>query len=88
MEGVVIYRKEVVMKLSDAQIFWWTPRVLACLFAIFVSLFALEVFGVGYGFWETSLAYLIHLVPVYLTAKRSSIRQLQPVMVDLTDYLT
>ena len=48
------------------RILFWTPRVLSILFALFVSLFALDVFGVGYSFWETVLALLIHLVPVYI----------------------
>ena len=45
---------------------FWTPRVLCIIFAVFLSLFALDVFGEGRGFWETALALLIHLVPVYL----------------------
>ena len=45
---------------------FWAPRVLAILFALFISIFALDVFGVGYSVWETILALLIHLVPVYL----------------------
>jgi hypothetical protein len=28
--------------------------------------FALDVFGEGYGFWEAVLALLIHLVPTYI----------------------
>lgn len=48
------------------RVLFWAPRVLGILFALFISLFALDVFGVGYGFWETILALLIHLVPVYL----------------------
>ncbi|MCL4859123.1 MAG: hypothetical protein KJZ93_06935 [Caldilineaceae bacterium] len=48
------------------RILFWAPRALGILFALFVSLFALDVFGVGYSFWETILALLIHLVPVYL----------------------
>ena len=42
---------------------FWTPRVLCVLFAVFVSVFALDVFGEGYGFWETIVALLIHLIP-------------------------
>jgi hypothetical protein len=45
---------------------FWTPRILCILFALFLSLFALDVFGEGYGFWEALLALLIHLTPVYL----------------------
>lgn len=45
------------------RILFWTPRVLALLFAGFISLFALDVFGAGYGFWEAIEAFLIHLIP-------------------------
>ena len=41
----------------------WTPRILCLLFAVFLSLFALDVFDQGYGFWETVLALLMHLIP-------------------------
>jgi len=44
----------------------WTPRVLGILFALFISLFALDVFGEAYGFWQTIAALLIHLAPTYL----------------------
>jgi hypothetical protein len=40
--------------------------VLGILFALFISLFALDVFGEGYSFWETIAALLIHLIPTYL----------------------
>ena len=45
------------------RILFWTPRILCILFAVFVSLFALDVFGEGYGFWEAILGFLIHLIP-------------------------
>jgi hypothetical protein len=48
------------------QVIFWSPRILGILFAVFISLFALDVFSEGYGFWETILALLIHLVPTYL----------------------
>lgn len=53
-------------QLMKQRILYWTPRVLSILFALFVSLFALDVFGMGYGFWGTFLALLIHLVPVFV----------------------
>ena len=40
-----------------------TPRILGILLALFVSVFALDVFGMRFGPWETFLALLIHLVP-------------------------
>lgn len=48
------------------RLLFWTPRVLGCLFALFVSIFALDVFGQGYGFWGTIVALLMHLIPVYV----------------------
>ena len=51
------------MKRPVKRLLFWTPRVLCILFAVFVSLFALDVFGEGYGFWGTMLALLMHLIP-------------------------
>ena len=45
---------------------YWTPRILCILFAIFLSLFSLDVFDGGLSFWEAILALLIHLLPVYV----------------------
>jgi hypothetical protein len=42
---------------------FWLPRALCILYAVFISLFALDVFGEGYGFWEMILGFLIHLIP-------------------------
>jgi len=44
----------------------WVPRILCILFAAFISLFAMDVFGQGAGFWKTFLALLIHLIPTFL----------------------
>ena len=54
------------MNASIKLVLFWTPRVLCILFAMFLSLFALDVFSEGYGFWQTILALLKHLVPVYI----------------------
>lgn len=45
------------------HILFWTPRVLAILFAGFISIFAFDVFDGGTNFWGTILALLIHLIP-------------------------
>ncbi len=45
------------------KVLFWSPRVLGVLFAIFISLFALDVFMEGYGFWEMIIALLMHLIP-------------------------
>lgn len=54
------------MRSSMKQIVFWAPRLLAAFFAIFISLFALDVFGEGYGFGETILALFMHLIPTVI----------------------
>lgn len=44
----------------------WTPRILGIIIALFITLFAFDVFGTGAGFWKTFLALLGHLVPTFL----------------------
>ncbi|MDD5326228.1 MAG: hypothetical protein PHY02_00245 [Phycisphaerae bacterium] len=51
------------MEKAMRRAIFWGPRVLCILFAVFVSLFALDVFDAGYSFWKTILALLIHLIP-------------------------
>ena len=48
------------------QFLFWSPRVLTILFALFLSLFALDVFEEGYGLWETVLALFMHLIPTWI----------------------
>jgi hypothetical protein len=57
-----ILRVELVMTRSK-PILYWTPRLLGLLAAVFLSLFALDVFGAGHGFWGTLLALSMHLIP-------------------------
>ena len=51
------------MKKPVKRAVYWIPRILCLLFAVFISLFALDVFSEGYGFWETIVALVMHLVP-------------------------
>jgi hypothetical protein len=51
------------MKTSTKRFLLWTPRILCLLFAGLISLFALDVFEENDGFWNTTLALLMHLVP-------------------------
>lgn len=51
------------MEESVKRFLFWTPRIFCIAFAVFVSLLALDVFGEGYSFFETILAFLIHLIP-------------------------
>jgi hypothetical protein len=44
---------------------FWTPRVLCILFALFLSLFALDVFEERRSIWVSMPDFLIHLLPTY-----------------------
>lgn len=54
------------MNKGMKQIFIWAPRVLCILFALFLSLFALDVFSENRGVGQQIIGLLIHLVPVYV----------------------
>ncbi len=42
---------------------YWLPRVLAILFALFISLFALDIFDMHLDFWGTLVGLAMHLIP-------------------------
>jgi len=54
------------VNIYTKRLLFWTPRVLGILFAIFISIFALDVFGEGYSLGETVVALLIHLIPTLI----------------------
>ncbi len=41
----------------------WIPRSVAIVFVLFVSMFALDVFGASYTLAETLIALFMHLIP-------------------------
>ncbi len=45
------------------RILFWAPRALGIAFALFISIFALDVFDEGHGPWNTLLALAMHLIP-------------------------
>jgi hypothetical protein len=54
------------MTRAAKDLLFWTPRVLTIAFILFLGLFALDVFGEGYGFWGTLAALLMHLIPNFV----------------------
>jgi len=48
------------------MVLFWAPRILCIAFAVFLSMFALDVFGEGLGLWKTILALVMHLIPTWL----------------------
>lgn len=45
---------------------YWTPRVLAILYTLFITLFALDAFSQGYRLQDAILAFIIHLLPTFV----------------------
>ena len=51
------------------QLLYWAPRALTIVFALFLAIFALDVFSEGRGFWNTLFALTMHLLPnIFLLA--------------------
>jgi hypothetical protein len=45
------------------RLLYWSPRILGIIFAAFISLFTLDVFGEGYSAAQTISALAMHLIP-------------------------
>lgn len=43
----------------------WTLRVLLILMILFFALFSLDVFDEGQGFWDTTVAFMMHNIPSF-----------------------
>jgi hypothetical protein len=64
--GVVFRAKKSGTRTLAQQLLYWAPRVLCIVTAMFISLFALDVFNEGQGFWGTAVALLMHLIPTFI----------------------
>ena len=53
------------MKKKVGKWLYWTPRILAIAYILFLALFSFDVFGNGYGFWLTLAGFLIHNIPSF-----------------------
>ena len=54
------------MSRLQGRLLFWPPRILAIVFTGFISMFALDVFGEQLGFWRTTIALVIHLIPTWI----------------------
>ncbi|HVP46439.1 MAG TPA: hypothetical protein VMT32_07645 [Bryobacteraceae bacterium] len=64
--GVVYFFAKSSGRKPAYQLLYWAPRVLCIVFTLFISMFALDVFGEGRGFWQTLVALTMHLIPTFL----------------------
>jgi hypothetical protein len=44
----------------------WLPRILAILFIIFISMFALDIFEMGLTGWDVVVGLFMHLIPSFV----------------------
>jgi len=42
---------------------FWTPRILAIVFILFLAMFSLDIFEGNYGFWGTIVGLFMHNIP-------------------------
>jgi hypothetical protein len=54
------------MKAVSKRLLYWVPRILTILFAVFVNVFAMDVFSEHVPFWRLMLALLMHLIPTFV----------------------
>ena len=54
------------MTKSARGVLFWAPRILTILFALFLSMFALDAFAETSGFVETLTGLVLHLIPTFL----------------------
>ena len=54
------------IEIKCQRLLYWTPRILAILATVFISLFALDSFSENNTTLENILGFLIHLIPTYL----------------------
>ena len=54
------------MNTTLKKFLFWTPRIAGILFILFISLFALDIFDMHLGIWETIVGLFMHLIPSIL----------------------
>jgi uncharacterized membrane protein HdeD (DUF308 family) len=64
--GFIYFLKKFGKRKPAQELLYWTPRALCITYAVFISIFALDVFKEGQGFWITFLGLLMHLIPTFL----------------------
>lgn len=54
------------MSRISRKLLYWIPRSLGIAFAVFISVFAFDVFSMNVPFWRQLIGFAIHLIPTYL----------------------
>ena len=54
------------MEQKINKFIYWAPRILSIIFILFLSLFSLDIFEMGLGFWGTLLGLFMHNIPTLI----------------------
>ena len=54
--------------MNNHKFIFWTPRILAIMFILFLMMFSLDIFDGGYGFWGTIVGLFMHNIPALILA--------------------
>ena len=55
--------KSQKIKAKKSKRLFWTPRIITIIFILFISMFALDVFGNCESFFTVLVALFMHLIP-------------------------
>ena len=64
--GLAFFFAKPGTRTPALQTLYWAPRALCIVFVLFISIFALDVFGETRGFWQTLAALGMHLIPTFI----------------------
>ncbi|MBU0907862.1 MAG: hypothetical protein KKD18_04475 [Nanoarchaeota archaeon] len=59
----IIVTENVCDRFCENRVLCWISRIIAILYIVFISLFALDAFSGSGNFWEVFVGFLIHLIP-------------------------
>jgi len=51
---------------STTALRYWLPRIVAIIYTVFISIFALDAFSKDYSLLENIIAFTIHLIPSFV----------------------
>jgi hypothetical protein len=54
------------MKKKHNKVLFWTPRILAIIFVLFLMMFSLDVFEPGLTLWQIAVSLFMHNIPALL----------------------
>jgi hypothetical protein len=70
----------IVMTRSTDLLLLWSPRVLGVGVALFLGLFALDVFGERRGALDTATAFLVHTLPTLVLLAAVAVAWTRPLV--------